>query len=483
MSPEIDFWKIFTLVFLLTAIPVSIIIIWEKRSPYKTAAWILALLLLPVFGVIFYLFFGQEFRKRKLFSRKGIKSLNNLRILSTHQLRQFEQSILNIDNKIRKKESLIRLLLNNSNALLTTGNQLKILEDGAETFEAIFNAIKNAKHHIHIEYYIIANDKLGQRFKDLLIEKSNEGVEVRIIIDDVGSWGLDKKYISDLNNNGIEIYSFMEVRFPRLTSRVNFRNHRKIIIVDGIIGFTGGINIADRYLEGIKGIGPWRDTHLQIKGDAVKSLQVIFAADWFFVINENLSGKKYFPLLQNASGIPVQIAASGPDSDWETISQAFFAGIAGAKSRVYIVTPYLMPPIQIVSALITASLSNVDVRIIIPEKSDARIPRWSSFSYIEQLLEAGIKIYFYNSGFIHSKYIIVDDVFSSIGTTNLDFRSLETNFEVNAFIYDEEFTNQITEVFKTDMRNSREVKLSEWSKRPWHIKLRESLAHIVSPML
>ncbi|MDD4143585.1 MAG: cardiolipin synthase [Prolixibacteraceae bacterium] len=483
MNPAFDAWKIFTLVFLLTAIPVAILIIWEKRSPYKTAAWILVLLLLPLFGVVFYLFFGQEFRKRKLYSRKGIKSLARLRMLSSHQLKQFEQSILKTESKVREKENLIRLLLNNSNSLLTTGNRLKILEGGPDTFDAIFNAIKEAKFHIHIEYYIIANDKLGEKLKTLLIEKSNEGVEVRIIIDDVGSWGLDKKYISELKKNGIEIYSFMEVRFPRLTSRVNFRNHRKIIVVDGRIGFTGGINIADRYVEGIKDIGPWRDLHLQIEGEAVLSLQVIFSADWFFVINENLSGKKYFPAPMSYAGIPVQITASGPDSDWETISQAFFAAIAGAKRKVYIVTPYLMPPIQIINALITTALSNVDVRIIIPGKSDAIIPRWSSFSYIEQLLEAGIKIYFYKSGFIHSKYIIVDDIFSSIGTTNLDFRSLETNFEVNAFIYDEEFTKQVTQIFKADMHNSREVKLSEWSKRPWNVKLRESLAHIVSLML
>lgn len=483
MNPEFDLWKIFTLVFLLTAIPVAIIIIWEKRTPHKTVAWILTLVLLPIFGVIFYLFFGQEFRKRKLFSRKGIKSLEKLHTLSSHQQNKFELSLLDIDNKVREKETLIRLLLNNSNALLTTGNKLKILEGGSETFNAIFDAIKAAKHHIHLEYYILSSDKLGNKLKDLLIMKSIEGIEVRIIVDDVGSWGLGKKYISELKENGIEIYSFMKVRFPRLTSRVNFRNHRKIIIIDGIIGFTGGVNIADRYIEGLKGIGPWRDLHLRIEGDAVLSLQVIFTADWFFVTNKNLSGRRYFPAMLNYSGIPVQIAASGPDSDWETIGQAFFAAIAGAKRRVYIVTPYLMPPVQILTALITAALSNVDIRIIIPDKSDSIIPRWSSFSYIEKLLEAGIKIYFYKAGFIHSKYIIVDDIFSSVGTTNLDFRSLETNFEVNAFIYDEIFTEKMAQLFKTDMHNSRKVKLSEWSKRPWHVKLRESLAHLVSPVL
>lgn len=478
-----EFWRIFSLVFLITAIPVAIMIVLEKRSPFKTAAWILVLILLPIFGVIFYLIFGQEYRKRKLFSRSGIKSLGQIRNLSTKQLREIGKTHLNLNEKILEKENIIKLLLNNSSALLTTGNKLKILNDGKKTFEAIFEAIKNAWHHIHLEYYIFSNDKIGNQLKDLLIEKSRQGIEIRIIVDDVGSWGLNKKFINELKENGIEIYPFMEVRFPRLTSRVNFRNHRKILIIDGKIGFTGGINIADRYIDGIKKIGPWRDTHLQITGDAVACLQIIFTADWYFVINENLTGKKYFPPFTEKAETAVQISASGPDSDWENIAQAFFSAIANARKRVFITTPYLMPPPNIISALKTAALSNVDVRIIIPEKSDAFIPRWSSFSYIGELLEAGIKIYFYKAGFIHSKYIVVDNVFSTIGTTNLDFRSLETNFEINAFIYDEKFTAKLVQTFKTDLQNSCEIKLKEWQLRPWHKKFRESLAHIVSPML
>jgi len=482
MQFGLDFWSLFSLVFLVTAIPVAILIILEKRSPFKTAAWVLALILLPVFGVVFYLFFGQEYRKKKLFSRKGLKSLKQYRQLSFRQLRQFEQSLQKLAPRVRRKENIIRLLLKNSSALLTTGNQLKILNNAAETFEAIFTAIETAEHHIHLEYYILEDDEIGNRLKDLLIRKSKEGVEVRVIIDDVGSWGLGKKYMADLRQNGIEIYSFMEVRFPRLTSRVNYRNHRKIVVVDGRIGFTGGINFADRYLKGVKDIGPWRDTHLQMEGDAVNCLQVVFAADWFFVVHENLTGRKYFPQLSEAPGVPVQISASGPDSDWDSIGQAFFAALSGARSCISIATPYLMPPLEIIYALKTAALSNVDVRILMPEKSDAVIPHWSSFSYIEELLEAGVRVFFYQNGFIHSKYIIVDDVFSTVGTTNLDFRSLETNFEVNAFIYNEGFTANLGKQFKTDLKNSREIKLAEWKQRKWHFKLRESLAHLVSPL-
>ncbi|MDD2381797.1 MAG: cardiolipin synthase [Mariniphaga sp.] len=478
-----DFWSLFSLIFLVTAIPVAIMIILEKRSPFKTAAWVLVLILLPLFGVVFYLFFGQEYRKRKLFSRKGLKSLNKYRQLSFRQLRQVEKSMKYLPPKVQDKGNIIRLLLKNSSALLTTGNRLKILNNAADTYSAIFDAIEKAEHHVHMEYYIIEDDEIGRKLKDLLTRKSESGVEVRIIFDDVGSWGLGKKFISDLRNSGVEIYSFMEVRFPRLTSRVNYRNHRKIVVVDGQIGFTGGINFADRYLKGAKGIGPWRDTHLQIEGDAAGCLQVVFAADWYFVIHENLTGNKYFPPLSHNNDIPVQISASGPDSDWENIGQAFFSAIAGAKSKIYVASPYLMPPAEIVAALKTAALSRVDVRILIPEKSDAVIPKWSSFSYIEELLEAGVRIFFYQAGFIHSKFLIVDDVFSSIGTTNLDFRSLETNFEVNAFIYDEAFTASLEKFFKYDLHHSREVKLKEWIHRGWLFKFRESLAHLVSPLL
>ncbi len=483
MGVGLEFWKIFSLIFLFTAIPVSIMIILEKRSPYKTAAWILFLILLPIFGVVFYLFFGQEYRKKKLFSRKGLKSLNKFRRLSFRQLRESEHTLRNLPPLVREKENLIRLLLKNSNALLTNASRIKILNNADETFEAIFSAIENATHHIHMEYYIFEDDKIGNQFKELLIKKAREGIIIRIIVDDVGSWGLSKQFLTDLRINNIEIYSFMEVRFPRLTSQVNYRNHRKILVVDGITGFTGGINIADRYVEGLKDIGPWRDTHLQIEGDAVGGLQVVFAADWYFVVHENLTGRRYFPQVKLAKGIPVQVSASGPDSDWESIAQVFFAAIAGANSKVCIASPYLMPTSEILYALKVAALSNVDVRILIPEKTDSVIPHWSSFSYIEELLEAGVRIYFYQAGFLHSKYLIVDDTFSTVGTTNLDFRSFETNFEVNAFIYDQVFTASLHKFFKADLRNSREVKLTEWRERPWHFKMKESLAHIVSPML
>ncbi|MCK3685850.1 cardiolipin synthase [Maribellus sp. YY47] len=470
----------FYFAFMITAIPVAIMIILEKRSPYKTAAWILALILLPIFGVLFYLVFGQEYRKRKMFSVRGLKGLKEVRKISAQQLRQFKQ--IEQPKEVSEFQNIIRLMLNSSNALLTTGNTTQILVNGENTFKALFEAIGKAKHHIHLEYYILADDVIGTRLKELLLKKRAEGVEVRVIVDDVGSWELKKKFYRELRENSIEIYPFMEVRFPRLTSKVNYRNHRKIVVIDGKTGFIGGVNIADHYLNGIPKAGPWYDMHLKIEGDAVATLQIIFAADWFFVSQKNIVGRKYFPVFSEAPGIPIQICAGGPDYDWEGIAQAFFAAIVNARKRVYLVTPYLMPPAEMLMALKTAALSQVDVRIIIPEKSDARLSKWCTFSYVEELLEAGVRIFLFKAGFIHSKYMLVDDSFSTIGTSNFDFRSFETNFEANAFLYSREFSAELETHFLNDLEKSEEVSLLQWQERPVLDKFRESLAHVAAPM-
>lgn len=275
----------------------------------------------------------------------------------------------------------------------------------------------------------------------------------------------------------------MRVRYPMLTSKVNYRNHRKILVVDGDTAFVGGLNFADRYQDGVPGIGPWRDTHLKIIGGGATALQIIFMADWYFVSKEILKGEKYFNPFVSGNGKLVQISASGPDSDWESIGQAYFSAIASAIEYVYISSPYLMPPADIVTALKTSALGGIDVRIIVPGLSDAVTAKWGTNSYIEELLEAGIKIYFYKAGFIHSKVIVVDGIFSSVGTANLDFRSLETNFEVNAMIYDEEIAGILTSQFLEDQEKSQEILLVEWIKRPRINKIKESFARILSPML
>lgn len=483
----LDIWKampsLVTILYFLTVVFIAFLIILENRNPVKTISWILVLVLLPFVGIVIYLFFGQEYRKTKMFSRKGLKDLEKLRNLTLEQLDNLPKNHALIDEKRYSKKRLINLLLANSNALLTSDNAVQVLRNGDETFPAIFESIEKARHHIHLEYYIIEDDKIGNQLRELLIRKAREGVEVRLIFDDVGSWELRKKFIRSMSDAGVKVDCFMKVRFPMLTSRVNYRNHRKILVVDGETAYVGGLNFADRYRDGVPGIGPWRDTHLKVVGGGATALQIIFMADWYFVSKEILKGHKYFRHFKSGNGKLVQMTASGPDSDWESISQAYFSAIATATEYVYISTPYLMPTSDIVTALKTSALGGVDVRIIVPGLSDAITPKWGTNSYVEELLEAGVKIYFYKAGFTHSKVIIVDDVFSSVGTANLDFRSLETNFEVNAMIYDEEIAQTLTNQFLDDQAKSEQVILADWIKRPRMNKIKESFARILSPML
>jgi len=469
--------------YLLTVIFIAILIVLENRSPLKTISWVLVLVLLPFAGIVFYLFFGQEYRKKKMFSRKGLNSLERLRKMTQDQMIRIPQVTDEFPKSMLGKKHLVSLMLANSNALLTSDNDVRILKNGEQTFPAIFQAIEAAKHHIHIEFYIIEDDNIGNQLRDILIRKAREGVEVRLIYDDVGSWALPRKYIHSLRAAGVRIDCFMKVRFPHLTSRVNYRNHRKIVVVDGHTAFTGGLNIADRYLYGTPKMGVWRDTHLMVTGGAATMLQVVFMADWYFVSREILHGEVYFRQVVEGKGKRVQIVASGPDSDWESIGQAYFAAIASARERVYINTPYLIPTPEILNALKVAAMGGVDVRIVVPNKSDAMTPKWSTRSFISELLEVGVKIYFYEAGFMHSKLIMVDGVFSSVGTANFDFRSLETNFEVNAMIYDEQLTKELEQHFFADLNQSRQVLAEEWEQRSRIEKAKESFARLLSPML
>jgi len=487
MAILFDLWKsmpsLVTILYFLTVVFIAILIILENRNPVKTISWILILVLLPFAGIVFYLFFGQEYRKSKMYSRKGLKDLEKLRNLTLEQLGNLPKEQFRINDRLYTKKRLMNLFLSNSNAILTNNNTIQVLKDASETFPAIFKSIEEATHHIHLEFYIVEDDSIGNSLRELLIRKALEGVEVRFIYDDVGSWELKRKFLRSMSDAGVKVDCFMRVRFPNLTSRVNYRNHRKILVVDGETAFVGGLNFADRYQNGVPGIGPWRDTHLKVTGGSATALQIIFMADWYFVSKEILKGESYFRPFEAGNGKLVQMVSSGPDSDWESIGQAYFAAIASSAEYVYISSPYLMPPSDIMTALKTSALGGIDVRIIVPGLSDAVSSKWGTNSYVEELLEAGVKVFFYQAGFIHSKVIVVDGIFSSVGTANLDFRSLETNFEVNAMIYDEETAEILTNQFLEDQGKSREALLDDWMKRPRLNKIKESFARILSPML
>jgi cardiolipin synthase A/B len=489
-SLQIAWETIVTIIYLMTivyALYLCIQVIFDNRPPEKTITWVLLLLLLPMIGIIVYFFIGQNFRKQKIFSRKGIADFMELEALKQQKLlfsHKFLPSNIStgMDEKVLDKLNVITLMLNNSKALLSIMNEVEVLNNGDRTFSSILQNLEKAEHHIHIEYFILEEGQLMNSVKEILLRKAKDGVEIRVIYDGVGSRKLSKALIAEFEAVGIEIYCFMPVRFPYFTSRINNRNHRKIIVIDGKIGFVGGLNIADRYLFGVPELGQWRDTHLRIDGDAVKSLQAIFLIDWFFVSKKVLNEVMYFPKVEITNKCLIQIVASGPDSDWASIMQSYFAAITTAKKYIYISTPYFLPNESILTAIKTASMSGVDVRVILPDKSDTRIVLLATKSYIRELLDADIKIYLYHRGFVHSKLLIVDDIFASVGTTNMDVRSFDENFEVNAIIYNSQTAIDLKNTFLDDLKDSRLIKRKYWKKRPRLEKAKESVARIFSPL-
>lgn len=478
-----DIRTVVLMLYFLVVAAVIIVILQDRRDPVKAMSWILVVTLLPVFGLIVYFIFGRNYRKEKIFNRKELEDLKQIEKLCEEQLGELlDPQIQHID-QINDNKDIITLLLNNNRALLTVRNKVKILNNGEIKFAELFAAIEEAKSSIHLEYYAFDNDSIGNRLTELLAAKVKEGVEVRLIYDDVGSWGMKRRDARRLRAMGIKVCCFMPVVFPWLTSKLNNRNHRKIAVIDGKIGFTGGINIAERYLNGTK-FGPWRDTHLRIEGDAVNMLQSVFMTDWYFTSkHELLASEKYFPKSHLRTRLPIQIASSGPDSDWASIMQSFFAAINKARKTIYISTPYFLPNQAILTALKVAALSGIDVRIILPQRSDSKIVYWASRSYIGEMLEAGIKVYFYCKGFNHSKIMIIDDTFCSVGSANMDIRSFEDNFEVSAIIYDPKITTELTGYFLQDISNSRLITPEAWDNRSIIHSTYEAISRLMSPLL
>ena len=477
------FWVVLDLVLLITIVVMVVVIIMENHDPIKTIAWILVLFLLPLIGIILYVYLGVNPRKRKMISLKGLEdqiSMDNL--IRDQQLRL--SGALFVDNEmLAPKQHLMKLLLNNSKAIITEHNLVKVLNNGRQTFGSIIYELEMARDHIHFEFYIIEDDQIGNKVKDILIRKAMSGLEVKVLYDDVGSWSLSRRFIRELTSAGVRVMSFMPVHTYAFANKVNYRLHRKIIVVDGKVGFVGGINVADRYLRGLGKNNRWRDIHLRIEGDAVQSLQAIFLLDWNFANRSKDFNVRYFPVHAVTAKKLVQIVASGPDSDWQSIMQAYFAAIATANRYVYISTPYFLPNESILTALKTAALAGVEVRLLLPEKNDSWVVGKSSRSYLKELLQAGVHVYFYLKGFTHSKLMVVDDVFASIGTANMDIRSFNQDFEANALIYDEPVALQLKQDFLEDISQSKELLLPEWEERSKWEKAQESIARIFSPLL
>lgn len=465
----------------LSVIFISFVIFLENRHPTQTLTWLVVLGGFPLVGFIFYLLFGRNYRKERMYRKKYFldkqafltvegeddpRSEEKLQLMGEHQARLF---------------TLAQKL---GNSPISFDTATKVLTNGDETFGHILEQLNRARHHIHMEYYIFRHDEIGQEIKKILIEKASQGVKVRFLYDAVGSWQLSTTFINDLKSAGIETVCFGPVKLPFLNNKFNFRNHRKIIVIDGTIGFVGGLNIGDEYLGRDKNYGFWRDTHLMLRGEAVRSLQLIFLQDWYYMTNHSFLTAEYLsPQIDNNNHGGVQLIAGGPDNEWSVIKNIFFAMITSAKRSVWIASPYFIPDEDIFSAIKVASLSGVDVRLLVPNRPDKRIVFHASRSYFPELLEAGVKVYEYERGFMHSKIVIVDDELASIGTSNMDMRSFHLNFEVNAFLFRTKSTQKLVEEYLNDLKYAKQLDLPTFKKRHIGLRLLESTSRLLSPLL
>lgn len=468
-----DLILLFQILYVATALGTMIIVISENRNPLKTISWVLILLLLPLVGLIFYYFFGEDNRKKRLISHKIHKKLVSL------TKEQEETSLLQAPEKY---SGLIALLNADNETPLYRGNDVTFLHSGEEKFKALFEAVKNAKEHIHIQYYIYMDDKIGTQLAELLKQKVSEGVEVRLIYDDVGSWKVKRKFFEDLIASGVQVQAFLKVKVKWLASRVNYRNHRKVVVIDGKIGFLGGMNVADRYIEGLD-FGVWQDSHIKLEGLAVAGLQTSFLIDWYSSRGEFLAEDKYYPKLEAKGNCLVQLATSGPVGTVKSIHTGILQAINGAKKRVYIQTPYFIPTDALMLSIQMAAMRGVDVQLMLPERADTMLVHVASRSFLDDLLDAGVKVLLYQPGFLHSKLTVIDDGLTITGSANMDIRSFEHNFEIDAFIYSKKTALAAKEIFLNDAKKSQLLDKEEWSSRSRFDKFKESVMRLFSPLL
>lgn len=459
----------------ITVISIVGIVLSENRNPVKSLAWITVLLLFPVGGLVLYLFFGRSIKNTHMISRRNKR-----------KLRQGESTVTTVipENYTPEMRQLTELGRSLCGATFYPDNRVEVYSYGRDKFEALFNDIRAAEEYIHLQYYIIEDDHIGRALRDALIERAKAGVKVRVIYDDFGCWGVSRKFFRSMREAGIDIHPFFKVVFPPFATRINWRNHRKLAVIDGEVAYVGGMNVADRYIDGGSKFGCWRDTHMRITGPAVAAVQYSFAVDWSFMGQSLLQEPVDMSLPKGpgeAAGL--QMMRCGPTSEWSNVSLYMLKAIGNAKKRVYIQTPYFLPTDAMLSTLQAAALSRVDVRVMIPLKSDSSTLTLASYSYIMECLRAGIKIYLFEAGMLHSKTMMIDDRLSAIGSANIDFRSFEHNFEETMFIFSSEVNTTLRAQFMADLQQSTRVRASVWRRRPIMQKAKESIVRLLSPVL
>ncbi|WP_042221322.1 cardiolipin synthase [Oceanobacillus manasiensis] len=469
-------------IFFNIALGISIIFL-ERKDATSTWAWLMVLLFIPIIGFFLYLIFGKPISKRRIFtwdtkSRLGVKTAVQ------SQLRALEEDRFVFKHEeIAEFEDLLYLHLRNDDAIFTQDNVVDIFTDGKEKFDALLQDMERATDHIHLLYYILRSDELGKRIAEVLIKKANEGIEVRVLYDDMGSRTLRPKYIRRLRQAGALVEAFFPPKIPKINFKINYRNHRKLAIIDGRVGYTGGFNIGDEYLGKNKKFGYWRDTHLRICGDAVTNMQNRFILDWNQASRNHILYDERYYNTEHKGDVGIQIVSSGPDSEWEQIKNGYIKMIMSAKEYIYIQTPYFIPDDSLRDALRIATLSGIKVRIMIPNKPDHPFVYWATLSYIGDLVNAGAEIYIYQKGFLHAKTIVVDGKIASVGTANIDVRSFRLNFEVNAFIYSNEVTERLVQAFNNDIEHSTQMTKKLYDQRSLGIRFKESISRLLSPVL
>lgn len=454
----------------------------------KTVAWILVLVCLPVLGFVIYFFFGRNRKRHHFVSRACAVQVARRSVVRFYQG--------GIPDMPEEQLPLIRLFRRQSGAFPFADNKIRFFTVGQDMLDNLLRDIAAARHHIHVEFYIFEDDRVGRMVREALIAKAREGVNVRVVYDDVGCWNVKAGFFRRMREEGVRVAPFLPVRFPKLTSKVDFRNHRKIVVIDGIIGYVGGMNIAERYFPAPDAAHTWRDTHMRIVGNAVGGLQRAFFSDWYVAAHETITEDVFYPREEEvkrivpadpepfvSSGALVQIVTSIPTSRWPDIMQGMVLSVLRAKRYCYLQSPYFMPTDHMMFALQTAALAGVDVRLMIPGHCDRTLLTWASQSYLPDAIHAGVRVYLYQGGFLHSKTMVCDDAVASCGSTNIDFRSFERNFEVNAFVYDTQAAVAMKEAFLRDQTRCRLLNVQTWERRSLLRRMGDSFIRLLAPLL
>ncbi len=477
------------IIYVIIVILVCVRVVYDTQNTTKTLAYLLAVTFLPFVGIIIYFSVGINYRKRKMYSKKIFNNAE-LKKAIQKQILETSQTVINTrPESVKNFKKLAGLILNQVLSPISEGNVVTLLLNGENKFPSVLEALTNAKDHIHIEYYIFDAGEIGRKIIDLLIEKAQQGVTVRFIYDDFGSREIRKKQVPRLKAAGVAAFPFYKIKLIALANRLNYRNHRKIIVVDGVLGFVGGINVSDKYINDAQKKNDlfWRDTHLKIEGPAVKSLQYVFIGDWNYCSGEKLEPTKiFFPddnEFHSESDKIVQIAASGPDSDTPLIQQTLLQAINLAKEEILITTPYFMPGDSILESLVIAAASGTKVKILVPGASDSKFVNYAARSFYGRLLNAGAKIYRYQKGFVHAKTMVVDKQLTMVGSANMDIRSFDLNFEVNAIVYDEEIAQELRQAFYEDLKEATVIDVETWNARSKFTQILEKLAGLFSPLM